>query len=226
MLGDRYWTDRFGRDPAVVGRTVQISGTPFTIVGIAPPRFSGVETGTVPDLYLPMTMQPTVMPAFQNLLDRPGVMRTWVEAIARTSPGVTPEQAAAELTAIDRQPSAARDSQEPVRESVLLKRAGDLSELRLQFSRLLTVLCAIVAVVLLIACANTANLLLARGAARQPELAMRRALGASRARLTRQLLVESVVLAGLGGACGLLLASLGTRLLVRFISTGRAPIAL
>src|SRR4029077_20383427 len=102
VLGDHYWTDRFGRDPAVVGRTVQISGTPFTIVGIAPPRFSGVETGTVPDLYLPMAMQPTVMPAFENLLDRPGVMRTWVEAIARTSPGVTAEQAAAELTAIDR----------------------------------------------------------------------------------------------------------------------------
>jgi putative ABC transport system permease protein len=232
MLSHGYWERRFARDSSIVGRTIRLSAVPFTIIGVTPAEFFGVETGTAPDVFLPLMMQPTVMPSFENLLDQPIVNRSWVQAIARTRPGVTPEQAAAAM-------DAARQSQEdlqgrapqgkgptgPPAKFVLTPTAA-VSSLRQQFSRPLFILLAMVGVVLLTACANTANLLLARASARRPELAMRLALGAGRHRLMRQLLVEAVLLAALGGVCGLLLARWTTRLLLLFMSTGRTPISL
>jgi predicted permease len=230
MLSHGYWERRFARDPSVVGRTIRLSAMPFTIVGITPPEFFGVEVGTSPDIFLPLMMQPTVMPAFENLLESPIVNRGWIQVIARTKPGISRDQAAAAMDAVFQSQEASRSpgpvAQQPPPARVALTPATAVSALRRQFSRPLFVLLAMVGLVLLTACANTANLLLARAAARRPEFAMRLALGAGRHRLMRQLLVESVVLAALGGVCGVLLARWATQLLVVYISSGRTPIAL
>ena len=232
MLSHGYWERRFARDPSVVGRTIRLSAVPFTIIGVTPPEFFGVEIGTAPDVFLPLMMQPTVMPSFENLLDKPIVNRSWVQAIARTRPGVTPEQAAAAMNAAQqsqqdlqgRAPQGRGPTGPPAK--LVLTPTAAVSSLHQQFSRPLFILLAMVGVVLLTACANTANLLLARASARRPELAMRLALGAGRHRLMRQLLVESILLAALGGVCGLVLARWTTRLLVLYMSTGRTPISL
>ncbi len=230
VLSYGYWQRRFAHDASVVGRTVRISGAPFTIVGVAPAEFFGVEIGTAPDVFLPIMMQPTVMPAFENLLENPIVNRTWVKTIARVKPGTSPEQGATTLAAILESPQnaqpgpGAKGPDTPSR--IVLTPAIAVSELRREFSRPLFVLLAMVAIVLLIACANTANLLLARAAARRPEFAMRLALGAGRARLLRQLLVESLTLAALGGILGVVLARVATQLLVVYMSSGRTPLTL
>jgi len=229
MISHGYWERRFAKDPLVVGRTIRVSAVPFTIIGVTPPEFFGVEIGTSPDLFLPILMQPTVMPAYENLLENPIVNRTWVQAIARTKPGVTRVQAAAAMDAAFQTLEDARlqrPGKGPTRTHLGLTPASDVSALRRQFSRPLFILLAMVGIVLLTACANTANLLLARAAARKPELAMRLAIGAGRRRLMRQLLVESAVLAGLGGVCGVLLARWATQLLVVYMSSGRTPIVL
>jgi predicted permease len=229
MLSHGYFQRRFAADARVIGRTLRVAGLPFTIIGVTPPEFSGVEIGTSPDVFVPLMMQPTVMPAFENLLDDPINSRTWVQAIARTKPGVTPARAAAALDALLR---AHADLVEPapkgsgVRATVVLRPATDVSALRRQFSRPLWVLLAMVGLVLLIACANAANLLLARAAARQSEFAMRLALGARRERVVRQLLVESLALAAIGGILGIVLARWSTPLLLIYLSSGRTPIAL
>jgi predicted permease len=230
VLSYGYWTRRFARDPSVIGRTIRLSAATFTIVGVTPPEFFGVEIGTAPDLFVPIMMQPMVMPAFENLLEKPINSRPWVQIIARTRPGITSSQAAAAMDAVFRaqeaQGSGGPKAQPSTPARLVLTPATAVSALRRQFSRPLVVLLAMVGVVLLIACANTANLLLARAAARRPEFAMRLALGAGRQRLMRQVLVEGLVLAGLGGVCGVLLAGWATRLLVLFMSSGRTPISL
>jgi predicted permease len=230
MLSHGYWLRRFARDPRVVGRTIRLSAMPFTVVGVTPAEFFGVEIGTAPDIFLPLMMQPTVMPSFENLLENPIVSRGWVQVMARTKRGINSDQAAAAMDAVfqseEGSPQRGPAAKGPPPARLALTEATAVSALRRQFSRPLFVLLAMVGVVLLIACANTANLLLARAAARRPELAMRLALGAGRSRLMRQLLVESVMLAVLGGACGVLLARWATQLLVIYMSSGRTAIAL
>ena len=231
VLSHGYWTRRFDSDAHVVGKTIRVSAVPFTIIGVAPPEFFGAEIGEAPELFVPIAMQPTVMPAFENLLVNPTNSRPWVQTIVRTRPGVTAEQAAAAMDVVFQRSSQALSGSKagsitgpPAR--LVLTPAGAVSDLRRQFSRPLYILLALVGIVLLIACANTASLLLAKAAARRPELAMRLALGGGRRRLVRQLLVESLILAGLGGLCGVLVARAATQLLVTFISSGRTPIAL
>ena len=134
MLSRGYWERRFGSDPSVVGRTIRLSDMPFTIVGVTPAEFFGVEIGTAPDVFLPLMMQPTVMPSFENLLDQPIVNRSWVQAIARARPGVTPEQAAAAMNAAQQgqQDLQGRAPQAPPATLVLTPTAA-VSSLRQQF---------------------------------------------------------------------------------------------
>lgn len=224
-----YWNERFAADPGVIGDTLDISSVPFTIVGIAPPKFSGVDRTTAPALFVPIMMQPTVMPAYENLLERPINMMNWVRVIGRVGEGSTPERASAQMntltiSAIQTQNPAAGPPPEGFR--FLLRPIGELSALRRQFSTPLVVLFGMVGIVLLIACVNTANLQLARAATRRGEFAVRLALGASRRRLTQHLLAESGLLALFGGTAGLLMAPLVTRLLATFVSRGSTPLAL
>jgi predicted permease len=233
MLGHGYWKRRFGQDPGVIGRTLSICGRPFTVIGVTPPEFFGVEVGSSPDIYVPLMMQPTVMPASENWLANPALTAYWLRPLGRLRPGVGAAQATAILDAwLQRQiaeyraQSGPRGKTIPDERLVLHSAATGVSELRRQFSQSLFILMSIVGLVLVIACANVANLLLARAAARGPEFAVRLSLGAGRLRLTRQLLMESVLLAGLGGVCGIVFSRWAAALLLAFLSAGRAPIVL
>ncbi|MGJ5813223.1 ADOP family duplicated permease [Paludibaculum fermentans] len=228
MISHAYWNRRFGLAPSAIGRTIVLSGLPFTIIGVTPPEFFGLEVGSAPEIFVPMMMQPTVVPSSENLLENPGQYLTWVQVFGRLNPPLKPAQAASQLQAPFGQqiPKGGKFKSMENERLLLAPAAAGLSELRQEFSAPLFLLMALVGIVLLIACANTANLLLARAAARQPEFAMRVTLGAPRSRLVSQLLVESVVLSAAGGALGLLLAGWATRLLVAYLSSGRAPIIL
>ena len=235
MLSYGYWKRRFSLDPSILDKTISLCGTTFTVIGITPPEFFGVEVGVAPDIFVPVMMQPAVMPASENLLERPIIYAAWLRVLGRLRPDVPVQQAAAEMAVLFDQIEWPRDKSgfridkfgNRIDEKLVLTPASrGLTDLRRQFSQPLFILMAVVGVVILIACANTANLLMARAAARRPEFALRVALGASRWRLMRQLLVESVLLAILGGVCGLLLANWGTQLLVAFISSGQTPVTL
>ena len=230
MISYGYWKRRFGLAPSVIGRDISISGTRFSIIGVTPPEFFGLEVGSSPDLFLPVLMQPTAMPDLENLLDQPIIYRTWLQVAGRVAPGATPAQAVSRLEPLYNQevPTANKFGGPPLPPERLRVEpaATGISDLRRQFSQPLFILMGIVGIVLLIACANTASLLLARAASRTGEFGVRLALGAGRPRLIRQLLVESIVLALAGGVCGVLLASIATRLLVAYMSAGQTPIVL
>lgn len=229
-----YWLRRFGHDAAILNRGVRISGTPITIVGVAPPGFFGEHVGVAPDLWVPLTMWGQVVPG-RNLLQSPGT--GWLRFIGRVQPGVAASGAQPELTRTFQQvvteihgPKAPEDVRRDIaRATVTLEPASNgVSSLRTRFARPLQLLMGAVALVLLIACANVANLLLARARARRREIDIRLALGMSRARLIRQLLTESFVLAALGGAMGVGFAWLGREALLRLISAdgSRASVAI
>ena len=226
VLAHGYWERRFGADPAVIGRTLSIANTPFTIIGVAPRGFAGVDVGLAPDLFIPTMMQAVVMPVVGDLLGNQPLYRTWLQTLARLAPGVDTRRAASII-----EPEYQRNVPPVFRARnglniVFASAATGLSDVRGQFSSSLFILMSVVAIVLLIGCANTANLLLARAAARGPEFALRLALGAGRGRLLRQVLVEGLLLAGLAGVCGLIVARYGTDFLLAYASTGRMPIAL
>jgi predicted permease len=236
VLSDRYWRSRFAADPAIVGQSVLINQIPFTVIGIAPPEFSGIYVGAVRDIWVPLR----ALDRFTRDPNRwHASFTSWLRVAGRLRPGVSPVQAEAELDVIYRRllaeqlaDSQHRDSpsmQRFVRESHLVLRPaanGMLSGLRETYALPLKLLMGVAGIVLLISCANVANLVLARASRRRREIALRMALGSGRARIVRQLLTESLLVACGGGVLALAIAWWGGDALVRMISTGDSPLPL
>ncbi len=232
VISHGYWQRRFGGDPGVIRKKIALNGVPFTISGVTPAEFFGLQAGSAIDVSMPFAMQPRILPEMSDDADlfKAGD-RFWIEIMGRVKPGVTEEQARTNLDVIYRQSMLAalqtNDGKAPVLSELQVVPGGQgLQSLRKQFSKPLFILMTVVAVVLLIACANVANLLLARATARRKEIAVRLSIGASRSRLVRQLLVESLLLSALGGVAGLLFAYWGSNLLVAMMQSGNNRLAL
>jgi predicted permease len=218
VLSYYVWGRNFGSDPSVIGRTITLNALPYTVIGVAPPNFKGTNSLGPPDiLWLPISMRDYVFTVFSSALLNDRHFR-WVSIVGRLKPQTTIEQAESALKAI----ASALEKEYP-RENLgrnivlfpLNQSALGINQRR-QYTLAGGVLMSIVGIVLLIACLNLANLLLAQAAKREKELTLRAALGAGRARLVRQLLTESAMLSLLGGAAGLLVAFLGRKLLWSF----------
>jgi predicted permease len=222
-----YWQRRFGGRRDVLGKTVTMRKVALTIIGVAPRGFIGETSGQRPDLWIPLRMQPSVQPGSDWLHDRPPAKAMWLHVFGRLKPGMTEAQADARTNAVFQAglelfygSVASEERRRELLDQRLRIRPGarGASQSRPEFSNSLTALLAAVGVLLLIACANLANLMLARGAARKHEIAIRLSLGASRGRLIRQLITESLALAAMGGAAGLAAAWLLHGALVRMMA--------
>lgn len=222
VLGYRFWEREFGAAPSVVGRVIRLNGFPFEIAGIAEASFRGADVGREPDVYLPICAQAVVRGSGSNL-DARGAW--WLRVVGRYAPGVDIAQARARMAAIARAAlEATIPPSWPVEEytsrtfTVVPAERG-FSNVRDRYGTALLALMVGVALILVIACANVANLLLSRAQARQRELAIRQAIGAAQGRLLRQLVTESMVMALAGAAVGLVVARGGTQALVALIAT-------
>jgi putative ABC transport system permease protein len=214
VLSYGYWKRHFGSDPAVLNKQLVVNGTSLTIVGVARAGFAGVQVGQTPDIFIPITMKAQVTPNDNGLADR---TNHWIAVIGRLKPGMSVKQAEASLVPGFRAILASESTQlkmSPPNQRKFLDRRILLAPgahgrpiLQKDAGEPLLILAAMVGLVLLIACANLASLLVARGEARQREIAVRLAMGASRWRLMRQLLTENLLLGVAGGAAGLALAS-------------------
>ncbi len=222
-----WWQQRLGGDPAAIGRTIKIDDTTYNIVGVAPKEFFGTTVGSAPDLWISLAMEKQMPPAHWDGRTKDSFRS--LHLIGRLKNGVNPEQATASLNLLFKQYLRATAGSQPAPDRLdLIEKANfnltpvsrGLSTLREQFSLSLKVLMGVVGLVLLIASANVANLLLAHGAARRREFAVRMAVGAGRLRLVRQLFTESALLVTLGAVAGAALAWWGTRLLLVMASDG------
>jgi predicted permease len=237
MLSYRYWSGAFHRDPTALGRSINVNGVFLTVIGVTPPEFFGTQVGSSPDIFLPITLQPLVM-APENLLHNVNNSETtWVTVLGRIPSYLSQAQVKSDLTPLYAQYELTRMSpadqrafqsgKKPLAQRIVLEPAGrGFSRLREQFSQPLQVLMVLVAIVLLIACSNVANLMLARANTRQREITVRLAIGAGRFRILRQLLVESLILSLAGGVCGLVFAVWSGRLLVDMLPQGQQPVLL
>ena len=220
VISYEYWQRRFGLDPNVIGRSVTVNNTLLTIVGVTPPGFFGFDVGARPELWWPLKAVPD-----------PNLQRTqswWLRVIGRLRPGMNRVQAQAEVETIFRRQvdaealntkwtSSEQRRNHFERHAILEAGATGYTSLRRQFRQPLLILMATVGLVLLIACVNVANLMLARAATRRREIAVRIALGASRFRVLRQLLTESVLLAVIGGIASLIVGRMCVRLLTTYL---------
>jgi predicted permease len=221
VVGEGFWRERMGAAP--MGTTIHLNGVPVVVVGVAPARFSGLTMGQRMAVFVPIAMQPVVVPRAQlstvSLLNNP--QSWWVSALVRLRPEVTEARAQAELDAVLRQAAGPALKKTPETNAFRLELtpgargadalSGDLTEVSY-------VLMGLSGLVLLLACVNLANLLLARASARQREMATRLALGAGRWRIARQSLTESLLLAGMGGAAGLLLGFVARNAIPRMLA--------
>jgi len=213
VISDGLWERQFGRSPAVLGQAIKLNDSPVTIVGVNPRGFTGAKNvQQSPDVFLPLTLQPLVVPNSRHGSLLVSTREWWVNVMGRAKPGMSDTAAQA---ALDTQLGALVRGSMPVRPNedlprmVLRDGSRGLFEQENTFAKPMAVLMTLVGLVLLLACANVANLMLARGAQRQREMSVRLALGAGRARILRQMLVESLLLAALGGVGGLFLGYLG-----------------
>jgi predicted permease len=215
VLGYNYWETRLGSDPSVIGKPITVNGQPMTIVGVAPRGFDGTTLGVRPQIYVPITMRQALIPVWSGFERRNSY---WIYLFARLKPGVTSEQAVRAINSLykpiindveagqQQGMSEATMQRFRAKEVVLSEGARGQSTLHRRVRTPMILLIGVTAIVLIIACANIANLLLARAANRSMEMAVRLSLGASRKQLLTQLLTESVVLALLGGVASLLVA--------------------
>jgi len=225
VLGYDFWQRQYGGAPGALSQSISLDGHPFQILGVAARGFTGIDVGNSVDVFVPVCAEP-VMHGTASQLDQR--LSWWLKVVGRPKPGVDAQRAVARLKILapavfaatipasllpDRQREYAADTFE------IKPAAGGISELRVQVQQSLKILMAVVCLLLMIACANVANLLLARAANRQKEIAVRMAVGAGRWRLIRQLLVESALLAAAGAALGILFAQWGSRLLVGLLSS-------
>ncbi len=227
-----FWQERFGGAADAIGRAITMDGVPFTIVGVAPAGFFGPVVGGSFDVLVPFGTEPLVL-GRESALDKRSTW--WLEIAARMKPGQTPDTVTQAFRAIQPQireatiPGSMSQADRPqyLRDGLTwISAARGKSSLRGRYQRPLLTIMVVVALVLLIACGNIANLLLARASARRHEMSMRLALGASRWRLARQLLTESLLLAGVGAVLSLAFAHWGSRLLLRQLSSTGRPVML
>jgi predicted permease len=211
VISDAYWTRRFGRSANALGKTIRVNRLPVTIVGVNAPEFHGAQSNSTPELFLPISLQPQVIP------DREGSLLNhdkfwWVLMLGREKPGVTDEATQAALNANFRnalRPTYPETPDKGLPRIVLEPGDRGLDQMKGVFSKPIYVLMGAAGLVLLIACANLANLLLARASVRQREMSVRMAMGAGRVRVMRQVLTESMLLASLGGIAGLVIGVAG-----------------
>jgi len=235
VISHRFWTSVMGADPSAIGRAIRLNGVTFTIVGVSGPGFLGMSRGGFfppMDVSVPLHAQPAVAPDWsrpegESLLDSDRVF--WIHVMARPADGVTPEMLQGKLAGAYAQSLAASSVpgyQHATGVELRLLPGGRGVDGFLQSERPLRILTGVVAVVLLLACVNLANLMLARGVARQKETAIRLALGSGRVRLLRQAFVESSLLSAAGGALGLFIGVEGGRALLLMLTANAGPVAM